>query len=61
MSRWLQQNETPNPQDESITGIFECETCYVYCFKALYMASQKMLAWTCPEGHVTTLKDVEID
>lgn len=57
MSRWLQTNKQESSNDNSVSGTFECHTCYVYCHTAEHDAEKNTLTWICPDGHKSILKD----
>lgn len=45
---------------EVITALFECYTCYEGVKTATYYEKQRVLEWTCSQGHFNEERDIRI-
>lgn len=50
-----QQEEAPKGMP--VDGAFGCQTCYEQCDDAEYFRVEKILKWTCSEGHISYIED----
>jgi hypothetical protein len=52
-----QTQEEEAPKGIHVDGAFGCQTCYEQCDDAEYFRVEKILKWTCSEGHVSYVED----
>ena len=45
------------PKGMEISGSFGCQTCYTQCDEAEYFSVEKILKWTCPDGHISYVEE----
>jgi hypothetical protein len=50
-------SDAERPKGTIIDGAFVCQTCNEQCGEAEYFMIEKILKWTCSEGHVSYIKD----
>lgn len=43
-----------------IDGTFNCQSCSEVVDEALYDMQRRVLKWSCPEGHVSYIKDFSL-
>lgn len=48
------------PRGMEISGSFGCQVCFEQCDDAEYFRIEKILKWTCSEGHVSYVEEFDI-
>lgn len=48
-------------EPEELGGTYECETCFKVIHEALYFEKERLVIWTCPDGHKNSVEGVKLD
>jgi hypothetical protein len=57
---FLNKSKQEEVVGDTIDGSFSCHTCRVSVDEAEYFQMQKILRFTCPEGHTTYIEDFKL-